>query len=291
MQGPNVDSAATPDFVALMRAAYSKCQVASTISFVLMFLIFVVALVSDFLASGEFQQDWEGTLVLIVGFTLQVCAVATRAFADRSADRGAALRQVAMMQNGLGVQPSPFDVAEWTEVSGPTAVVADYYESKEPPGPKRLAEITAESAFFSDVLARRSAGIVAACIAIGAVAVIVGVVAAVRGDSSPGSVELATKLGLTVLAFIVTGDLVLLGLRYVRTASNSKRVFHNCAHALESVAISSSVAYTLSAQYQILMASSPPMPGLLYKAARERLTRVFRQAMQGGRTLNSEQTR
>jgi hypothetical protein len=254
-----------------------------------MFLIFVVALLSDYLVSAEgIDQNWESTLVLIVGFTLQVCAVATRAFADRFADRGAALRQVAMLQNGLGVQPNPFDAAEWAEVTGPTAVVPEYYESKEPPGPKRLAEITAESAFFSAVLAKRSAGIVAACVVIGAVAVVVGVVAAVRGDSAPRSVDFATKVGLTVLAFIVTGDLVLLGVRYRRAASNAKRVLQDCKHALEFAVISSSTAHTLSAQYQIVMASSPPMPGLLYKATRDRLTMVFRQAMQSGQTLNSK---
>jgi len=269
------------NFVALMRAAYRKCQVASILSFAFTFALFVVALLSacHIFSDDNIAEEWQRTAILVLGFAFQACAVASRAFSDLFADRGAMLRHVAMLQNGLGIQPDRIDVAQWSETIGSATVIPDYYESKASPGSRRLVEITAESAFFSHVIARRSAAIAAASMVIGSLAVIIGIVAGVRSGFSQGAVELATEVGLTLLTFLVTGDLLLLFLRYLRTANNANRVLHECKHALQLILISSDAAHSVATEYQLVMASGPPMPALLYRSERIKLTEIYRKAM------------
>lgn len=89
-------------------------------------------------------------LVLISGYTLHV-------FAEVEYERAESMRRHSVLIGGLGYPVESWRVDQWRQAVGErirktvkqTPRAGDYYETTEPKGPLRLAEMTTESAFYT----------------------------------------------------------------------------------------------------------------------------------------------
>src|SRR5271157_6650300 len=113
------------------------------------------------------------------------------------------------------------------------AQTAGYYTSKLPKGPFRLTEITAESAFYSQDIARVSGWILVAVAAGGAGIVVYSFLALVMASPPSTTLDLASKIAVLAVAFWATDDWIVMAIRLFACASGCDRVLDRCSEFLE----------------------------------------------------------
>jgi hypothetical protein len=153
----------------------------------------------------------------------------------------------------------------------------DYYTTEEDRGPKRLAEMTAESAFYTrHVYSNLKFWIWAAfsvAVAISAVAVIVALTKAI-----PTSIDLL--IGRAVFSFIpivLAVDLLGWALRLEQLVSGVRRVEEGLDHILEATDVQEAQVLRLVSEYNCQVVGGFPIPKWLFQRWRDDIEELWLQ--------------
>jgi hypothetical protein len=212
---------------------------------------------------------------------MQLLLFTFRVFMGRHLSLGEQIRRLAMLKDGLGIEPSKFQLAKLQERMGKTkssepAYIGSYYESALPVGPKRLLEITAESAFFTSALARTSACIFMVISAVGISIVFIGLIIIIQTGLSQTMLEAVAKTAVISMAFWATGDLALTAFRFYSLAHVSEKVFDQCGRLLSQDTDSRDDAHITVAEYNCAVNQAPPIPGVVYWWRQDSLNDAWR---------------
>jgi ABC-type multidrug transport system fused ATPase/permease subunit len=193
------------------------------------------------------------------------------------------VRRLAMLQDGLNIHPEPSVLARLRDRIGDCnhsepPIIGSYYDSSEQPGPRRLLEITAESAFFSGGNSRRMA------IALGSLSAgfllltfFSLITAALFLDQA--AVRLVAKTTLVLIAFFATAELASLSLSFHSLARSCEAIGREVDFALAGRRTQQQLqhaAFSLFAEYNVAVAKAPPIPALVYKMFQNRMNEAWK---------------
>lgn len=198
-------------------------------------------------------------------------------------DRGDTIRQLILLSDSLG-QPIPAaeqaKVRRWVPHAalGPAPYISPYYASKRKPGPARLADNLAESAYFTEHLAEKLAvafGLVAGL----ALALLVGGLYVVSSSVTTSSaLPLFAKGAVTVIVFFVSGDCGVLAWRFVRLKLAAESAFKNGCALRDNPKASIAEALPMLLEYEAARIQSPPIPFWLHKRNMAELNDDYRES-------------
>ncbi len=241
-------------------------------------LLVKAALVLAAIASLMWDTHRALTVILFVGAVVgQIFLFVCRWIAASHQDFATDLRLAALLEDGIGVAPSSIETARFLERAGLYPEEEDttkYYSSTLPRGPARLVEDTAESAFFSESLSRRtSLLIITAALAVVAVLVI-GLVVLVEAGIQQSTLQIAAKAIMLGILFWIADDLTHMALAYRASANRCARVLGNADAFLQGQGDEVG-AFRILSDYHAVAAGTPPFPWFVYPRSRERLVRAW----------------
>lgn len=262
------------NFIAAMRAQFNRSQVWVAASLALK--VVLVLGTASMLCLGE--SSAAAMVVFVLAALAQVLMFVCRWRADVQQEIGNDLRLAALLGNGLGIQPTAIEIArlkDRTVKYEEGENTSGYYNSSRAVGPARLVEITAESAFFSESLARRSANLIWWMIAV-AVTVLVFTLASVAvAGLSTNMIRVVAKIVVIGVTFWATDDLIAMALRYGAFRRACEAVLVASDAFLTTGSNDERRAQAVLAQYHGAAACSPPLPGFLYRRYNKRLTEIW----------------
>src|SRR5262249_17456862 len=144
-----------------------------------------------------------------------------------------------------------------------------YYESSLPVGPRRLLEITEESAFWTEELAERMAALLKYVLVGVLFIVVVAVLIALQSGLAATQGELLAKIAMGTVTVWCTGDLFTLWRRYDSLARGAQRVLTDCETLKSRDEIGHEPVVALG-EYNCSLAAAPVLPEFIYKFNRQR---------------------
>lgn len=159
--------------------------------------------------------------------------------------------------------------------------VTPYYTSAKPVGPNRLADITAESSFFTCQLSERVLGtlwlvlLLSLCIVLSILFLSDILVPSERQGIADLINSLAKSMAI-VIAFLLSGDFLLLIKRYSDLRSTANDTFMQCVNLRDNVSIQESQIRWIVENYNIGLIQSPPIPSLYYRKYKDALNHIYR---------------
>jgi hypothetical protein len=268
------------DLIQAMQTEYSRCKrwlylwaLPITIG------LFVAAVIGSFPIA-----EWATSVLAIGVFVGQVLIFFLRYSAGDHQSRAEEIRRMAMMQDGLGIHPSPFTLARLQDRIGDLThsehpFLGPYYGSKEPPGPRRLLDITAECAFFTGGNARRMWNILFALAAGGLLVVLSALFTTLLFAGSTAAMQIAGKTALIVIAAWAFGDFASMACAFKELSESADRVLDGCEQALQGATAgdaASSSALALFSEYNCAVVKAPPIPGWIYRRYQDRMNTAWR---------------
>lgn len=193
------------------------------------------------------------------------------------------IRRMAMLKDGLEVQPNDLEIAELLDqTGGATDTEAPfsepYYASTEKVGPRRLIDILRESAFFTRGLAGTCSLVFFLVTAIGFAATVVAgwMLVTMSGVSGP-TLELIAQSAVIFMAFWASGDALDVALRFSDLARTTGVILSRCQEALASGrADEKGLALVLLGEYNCAVLEAPPIPNAIYRFRQEKLNYAWR---------------
>jgi len=153
---------------------------------------------------------------------------------------------------------------------------ADYYDSKEPPGPRRLLEMVQESAFWTTCLYRQSArrswlfSALFALVSIGFLLVIVTI------PSTEWRIKLA-QASFLIVALLLARDHVGRSLAFMSASAEADAIDHRAEGLLAQASPDNDEALITVGDYNCIVESTPLVESGLYRRQRDQLSLVWKQ--------------
>jgi hypothetical protein len=257
------------DYVAAMRTEYRRGEAVLWSSLAVKATIFVCAIL-DAIWSDRFAKG----ALLFVPFA-QAVLFFLRYRSSNHVERGDKLRVAAILEDGLGDQPSKMDIAALKYAVGmidPMPQQGLYYTSMLPKGPTRLIENVAESAFFSGMISEQAASLIIGCAVISFFGLAFSSAAVVQLGAGTSGIDIASKLVFVGVQFWVTDELIAMALRYKAISNECQRITAKSEGLFNCPEPTMSQAYSILLDYANAMAQSPPLPAKIYKHRVKRLT-------------------
>lgn len=232
--------------------------------------LFYLLLIAAALTSGN-NTKW----VTFAAFVVELAIFLARKQSDAHYASGESVRRPAMLQNGLGIKLPPSQFAKimakyGIPPEGERITPENYYDSREPVGPRRLLEITEESAFWTGQLSERMADFVNRLLfVVVGVLVIVGFIVVQAGWPAARG-ELVAKIMMATVTVWCTGDLLALHHKYDSLARIVQGVLGDC-EAVLSQPQSGIESLVVLGEYNCALATAPVIPGFIYNRNRQRL--------------------
>lgn len=230
---------------------------------------------------------WIGapTLVGAVGAAVVVLPIAVawiRESATTLQLRADKCRRVILLAEGIDREIAPSMMAEirgW--VAGkelpPAPHVAPYYSSAMHPGPQRLADMLAESAFFTENVSGKLqtwlwiAFGISLGISIGAL-----LVADLASVMATKAVLLGVKSVAVFIAFLISGDVALLAKKYGDLRVEARHTYQKGVQLRDSEDASMNDVSEVAEDYGVALLQAPPIPSWVYVLLREGLNQAYR---------------
>ncbi len=196
--------------------------------------------------------------------------------------RGDKCRRLILYADALGDEIKPEDRAQiraWT-IKTPlkeAPFVRPYYSSAMAPGPNRLADIVAESAFFTEHLSGKLAAWLwlAFGLSVAAVCIILYVVG-MQWTSSDRVALLVAKSAAVLVSFLLAGDFLLIAKKYSDLRIEAQQAFVRCSLVRNESGVGVNEIRTIAEDYNIAVLQAPPIPAWLYLIYRDDLNRIYR---------------
>jgi hypothetical protein len=196
--------------------------------------------------------------------------------------RGDKCRRLILYADGLGSQIEASELAEvhaWGLGVKLDAApfIRPYYASTLPAGPKRLADILAESAFFTEQLAARlhAALWIAFVLALGASVTALVLANLASSIGTPG-LTLAAKTVAVFIGFLISGDFLVLAKKYGALREEGRHTFQRCARLRSLRVASADEVRGVADDYGVALLQCPPIPNWIYIHFRDALNDVYR---------------
>lgn len=269
------------NLIQAMQTEYSRCK---RLLYCRALPISIILFIATVVGCFEVPPVVTNVLALVV-FVGQLIVFFLREFAADHQGLAEDIRRMAMLQDGLAFQPSPFTLARLQERIGDCKhdeppYLGPYYDSQEAAGPRRLLENTAECAFFTGGNARRMAKVLGAVCMGGIFAAMVAVVATIFFSGSAPVMQVAAKTSLVIMAVFGLDTYANAALAFHSLAKNAESVLTACEHALEgssTVKAANTAALALFADYNCAVVKAPPIPAWIYKRYQDRMNAAWRQ--------------
>lgn len=224
------------------------------------------------------------TAVYISGFIALVVPLAAtwlRVLAGGYSGKGDKVRRLILYAEGLGRDIPPQEMStirSWTigESMKPAPFEGPYFASNLEPGPKKLADITAESAFFTKNLAAKAyrflVGAFVVSLLILAAIIYVGLIV----EKGTGNAPVLGNVILLFASVLLGGDVLLLMKRYNGLKAAAGAAFDRCADLRDREAPTTFEVMQAVEDYHLALVPSPPIPFKLYKRYGGHLNEVYR---------------
>jgi hypothetical protein len=265
----NLVDAMSSDFAAAKKWAMLSLLVGSAVYF--------ASVIAIFLPPGA-----DKTLAA-VGFLAQVFTIFARMRTDEFYNCGETVRRAAMLQDGYGIQPSMLVMADLCArvclpASAKPTYLGSYYASQITIGPRRIAEILLESAFWTKNLAAKAASIMWSAVALGTIIIFfIGISFLLWGSHVTRMEEIARAL-LVSLGFWTVGDWTVLAIKYQILARSTEPVLRNTEKLLGPSNTSSDEALIQLGEYNAALACGPVIPQFVYRIYQSRLNHAWNAA-------------
>lgn len=196
-------------------------------------------------------------------------------------------RRLILYANGLGQEIPKHEIASvraWTigKSLKETAFTPPYYSSKLKAGPNRLADIVAESAFFTHQLVEKINFRLKLIFRLSLISV-VGIlyfsnIFVVDSLKQISLISIIAKSVAIVIAFLISGDFWLLIKKYSDVGSSAKEIFAKCVKMREDSNLEEKDILQIVEDYNIALLQNPPIPRSFYKKYKDELNNVYRES-------------
>ena len=264
------------DLVNAMRGEYSFSEKLLWGNLAVKGAIYLTTVATFIWASGTISA-----VLLVFACLGQACLFVLRILERTHLATAERLRRLAVLQDGLGVDPAPAELAVlaekvWNRTT--PSLGEPYYSSQSPKGPSRLVDIVSECAFYSSSIAG-SAWRLFLVGSVGASTLLLTVfVLLVLSGVGKNHIDLIAKAFLLAVTFWMTEDVIASALEYRSVALACERVLLECSRLLHQRDLSVDQAYIVLHEYDAAVIGAPPLPGIVYRNRRKRLAQIWTEA-------------
>ncbi len=264
------------DLIQAMRVEYARSKSWFLGATVLNASLYIAAVLNA-LVSGWIAQAL-GVLAVIA----QIGLFWIRRIYSRHYSGAERIRRMAMLKDGLAVQPNDLEIAQLlAQTSGvadiETPFVDPYYESKLKAGPRRLIDILRESAFFTSGLAKTCSCVFFGITAVGFAMTVFALVWMAMSDAPRSTLEIIARSAVVFMAFWASGDMVDMAFRFHDLSTATDGVLSRCQEALTSnKADETGLALVLLGEYNCAVLEAPPIPNMIYRLRQQQLNYAWR---------------
>lgn len=220
------------------------------------------------------------SLAIIVFVAQAAIFVMKELLAAPHEERAEKIRRLAMLQNGLGEEPSPNTLAKLKEQIGECnssepPYIGEYYTSQEQVGYRRLLDITSESAFYTASSAGRLSRALFWLGGLGTFLVFVLLYIVLSAFSqlpiAPGHgalIQSVAKMSLVIFAAVGLGQITSAALSFRGLALSAAAINDQCETALSSsvskkaLTTQALIAFT---EYNSAVSKAAPIPSFVYR--------------------------
>ena len=228
------------------------------------------------------------TIAGLLSVFAPVAVAWAREIASTNLLRADKCRRLILYADGLGHEISREELAQvraWAmgSILENAPFTRPYYSSEKAPGPQRLADIVTESAFFTEHLARKlEIGLWAAFgIALAAAFTILYMID-LQTDITGQLWGMIAKSIATFIAFLISGDFLLLARKFSKLREEAHNAYQRCAHFRNKQDLSVDEVRVVVEDYGIALLQAPPIPSWLYLAYRDPLNHIYRKSHSSG---------
>lgn len=265
----------------LIEAMQREFSASKSIYYHYVFPLSCALYIAPILSSFDLEDGLFVTLA-IATLIAQVALFILRLNAEGHYGNGERIRRLVMMQDGMGVVPTPLDLAGIQErISGLLNKEAPhtkpYYASEKQPGDARLLETIEESGFFTAGLARRAWKYFAGIAAIGILISLVIMMSLLLFPHGQTVVRVGATFIVASMAFWAAGDFALISYRFFVLHRDVSEIINHCERAQRSgnVAQMHSEAVNEFSRYNVALAQAAPIPNWLYRRCRDTLNSAW----------------
>jgi hypothetical protein len=224
-------------------------------------LLYFIALI------GIFGSGWFTKGAAIAALVTQGVAFLCRVFMGKSYSLGEKVRRLAMLKDGLGIEPSAQDVTTiatrlgFPDSSG-RSFVGEYYASAAPRGQKRLLEILDECSYWTAQGARVTRNYLALGLAVAFSVVSLAFVISVQAGVSNDKV---VKVFISTVGFVAVGELASLLLKFDSLSKTANHVLADCAFLANAPELNAQPLIEAGEYNCALASAGTPVPTWIYK--------------------------
>lgn len=219
-------------------------------------------------------------LLVIATLLAQIAAFMLRMNAIGQYEAAEGIRRAEMLQNSLGISPSPMQLAKLQErtvhaKSEEAKLTRSYYDSDEPIGPRRLLDILSQAAFFTSAISRRTWKIFALIAIAGSAGPVLLVLLAVFVHASSPALEVVARVVVASMAFLAVGNVATMAIQFFQLSLDAERILDRCEAFLQQESPEMTDALLVFAEYNCAVIKAPPIPFRLYRLYRDRLNNAW----------------
>lgn len=228
--------------------------------------------------------NFSSTLLVLSGLYVLIAPI-LRLFLRRTSksysEKGDICRRTIMYADGLGTSIPEFQakvIRSWVVQTklNKAPFNPPYFESKRKAGSGRLMDNLAESAYFTNFLASKVESILSIALLLIAIIAIASIYLATNFNFTQSQLFQLNELILVVATFLLSEDIIEHYLAFRRLANESGMI-HRVAHTLAGKKnLKPDDALQKCEEYTTLLASSPPLPFLLYGYFRDALDIAYK---------------
>jgi hypothetical protein len=232
------------------------------------------------LLTSAFLPPKAEKIFALVVLLLQVIILIAKVHSDDCYSCGEAIRRAALLQDGLGIQPTPLTVAglcarRCAVPSGSRPYVGSYYASDLPTGPKRVAAIVLETVFWTSYLARRTSILLWCVVGASGLLILGFALAFMQWQSTASPLEVISRALIISFGFWTVGDWTILAWRYQVLARTTESLLGTCERLAQGNGPSDHDALIVLGEYNATLASGPPILQWIYDHYRDRLNAAW----------------
>lgn len=202
----------------------------------------------------------------------------TREIAYAYYEKGEKCRRIILYRDGLGVEPSTMTLCNIYNSERKTINIVDevpYFATQQSSSPLKLVDMISESSFFTKSHANTFSKILLIIlIIISAITILVAYFGFSGYIPNETLKTLTTAIFFFVSMFIVN-DFILLRKKFCDLAKNAESIFTEAELLRKTHDVQQIDALRLAEDYNILLASTPPIPPLIHRMHRDRLNDAY----------------
>ncbi|TAL78667.1 MAG: hypothetical protein EPN88_02095 [Bacteroidetes bacterium] len=263
------------NLIDIMGCEYGRSKKWWNIGFYLKCLLILISLVAIFATS---------MFATIIGFAtllIPISAFWVREKASNHYSQAEKVRRLLLLSDGLGIELPKLEIAQLEVEIGTLdknrpLYTPPYYDSPLSTGPNRLADIIAESSFFTKNLSNSSAKLFGTIALLGFAIVVCSMYFLIQSNISQTNSQLSAKIVTLMIVFFIAGDFASHYLSYSGLSKVSEVILNKCDKLRNDQAIDINDIIRAMNDYDCALIKSPPIPDLLYTINRDKLNRAWR---------------